>query len=437
MHVWTGIDHRSPAPEPGHAGGLLQQAVDRQLRLGFERSMLVLHLSQLLAPAPHPHHRRVARLVLDDAAQLYGGQVFPHANGDLVLLGETAGITGLIETLTRLFRVDAPANGRLLSLWTLPADADAVLAYADQAPAAVAAASSWSEPNAAPNAIDAITALIAHTRFSDLVRRQAAVHITPAGVRPLYREVAFSTAALQAQVAAMAPAQADPFLFRHLASRLDLRMLAALSGELTRGGPLAGCETLHLNLTLSSVGSEPFSRFAAIARDSQVQLGVEISLLEACADPAAFAAARALLRTRGCGVILDGVSHPALLITTPEALEPDLVKLDWTPRMAALVPREQRQLATALQRLDPERIVLQRAETEAALAWGRLHGIRRFQGRHVDAMMAASRMQACQHSAACTFRQCLERAAATGDADRAGCRDMALLDSGVMSATQP
>lgn len=421
--------------DPGHADGLLQQAVGRQLRLGSERSVLVLHLSQLLAPAPRPHHRRVARLVLDDAALVCGGQVIPRPNGDLVLLGETAGVGALIETLARLFRVDAPPNGRLLSLWTLPRDADAVLAYAEQAPPKVLPF--LSEQQAAPHAIGLVKALIDTTRFSDVVRRQVAVHLTPGGAQMLYHEVSFSTAALQERVAEMAPAQSDPFLFRHLAACLDIRMLDAVARELSRGGPLAGCETLHLNLTLETLATERFARFAALAQEGGVAIGAEIALLEACADPVAFATARGSLHAQGCGVILDGVGYPALLITTPEGLEPDLVKLDWTPRMTGLEPREQRQLTTALQRLGPERIVLQRAETEGALAWGRAHGIRRFQGRHVDAMMTASRMQICKHAADCTFRQCLGRAAATGDAERVECRDLALLDSGVISGAQP
>lgn len=445
MHVWSGFDQRQRpgATDASAADGLLHQAIERQLRLGSERSVLVLHLSQLLAPAPCPHHRRIARLVLDDAAQSYGGQVFTRRNGDLVLVCGPAAAATLADTLNRLFRTDAPAGGRLLSSWTLPGDAEAVLAYAD-GPAsagsprpATVRMDGGLEPMLPPGAIGTISALIATARFSDLVRRQTGVHVTAAGARPLYHEASFSADALQARVAAAIPTQADPFLFRHLANHLDMRMLDAMRGELSQAGPLAGCRMLHLNLTLPSVQSPRFLRFAAAARDCGVAVGVEITLLDACADLAGFVAARTILRTQDCAVVLDAVSHSALLLSTPEALEADLIKLEWAPRMATLAPREQRQLATALLRLDPDRIVLQRAESEAAVAWGLGHGIRRFQGRHIDAMLAASRMTECVHSAGCSFGECLARGAATGTEGRAGCRNPTLLDSGVVRPPVP
>ena len=429
MHVWSGIDRRrsGSAADSWPADGLLQQAIERQLRIGLERSVLVLHLSRLLAPAPRPHHRRVARLVLDDAAQLYGGQVFPRPNGDLALICATDAASGLIETLARLFRADASTPSTLLSQWTLPQDAESVLTYAGRESPAFDAVM---DVPVEASVVDAIGALIATTRFSDLVRRQMAVHITGTGARPMFHEVAFSSQAVQARVAAMAPARADPFLFRHIAARLDVRMLEAMQGEMTRAGPLALCRTIHLKLTLQGARSAGFLRFAAAARRSGVAVGIEISLLEACADAAGFAEAKAVLRDNACAVVLDAISHPALLITTPEVLEPDLIKLDWTPRMASLPAREQRGLEAGLQRLGLDRVVLQGSETEYAVSWGLGIGIRRFQGSYVDAMMGAFRITACPHAPLCTFRQCTDRGTATGEAGRMGCRNTALLDGG-------
>jgi hypothetical protein len=73
--------------------------------------------------------------------------------------------------------------------------------------------------------------------------------------------------------------------------------------------------------------------------------------------------------------------------------------------------------------------VLHRAETEPALSWGLQRGIRCFQGRHVDAMLAAERITHCAHALACTLRQCIDRAAATGSAGRIGCKNTAMLDA--------
>jgi hypothetical protein len=393
---------------------LLRHAVQRHLRGGQERVVLALHLSQLLTPGPRPHHRRIARAILDDAAQAHGGQMFPRSNGDLVLICEPSGVTGLVETLTRLFRVDAPAVDRLLDLWLLPQDADLVQAYAEQ-PARLH--SMPKEPSVAPAAIAAIESLMVSTPLPDLVHRQTAVDILPTGLQKLYREVTFSVAALEARTSAAGPAQADPFLFR-------------LSKELAQGGVLTAGPALHLNLTLAGILSPAFLSFAAAARRAKLRIGAEIALLEVCADPLRFAAARMALRAQDCAIVLDAVSHPALLVTTVEALEPDLVKLDWTPRLTSLASRERRTVADAIERLGPGRIVLHRADTEAALDWGRGHGISRFQGRQIDAMLATARLGVCRYAKHCTLRECIARGAAIGSEGRAGCRNTPLLDAG-------
>ena len=257
-----------------------------------------------------------------------------------------------------------------------------------------------------------------------------------AGLRPLFREVTFSVAVLEARIAAVGQAKADPFLFRHLAGRLDGRMLDVLREDLQVNGPLtAGARglgpTLHLNLTVAGVLSDRFARFAATCRAVGAQVGVEIPLVEACADPEAFMAARTRLRLAGLALVLDGVSHHALLLTVPMALEPDLVKLEWSPHLPEAGPA----LEQAVAALGGARVVLHRAETEDALSWGLAHGIRRFQGRHVDAMLAAGRIGACAQGGGCTLRQCVERASATGPGGRAGCNNPMLLDAASPSGT--
>ncbi len=129
--------------------------------------------------------------------------------------------------------------------------------------------------------------------------------------------------------------------------------------------------------------------------------------------------------------MLDGVSHWALVLTRPARLQADLLKLGWSPRMAALPLEEQGILAHAVAEADPARIVLHHAGSEAALRWGLAHGIRLFQGRHVDQMLAVQRMLACPAASGCTLAQCVVRAGATGLTGRAGCTNLPLLDAGV------
>jgi hypothetical protein len=428
MHITAGIEHRKAiaAAEAGSTDARLHYAIERQFRLGQARAALVLHLSRLQDPAPRPHHRRIARAMLNDAALNHAGEVFSRGNGDLVLLCESAGASELLDSLGRLFSANAPAADRLLSLWTLPEDSSLLEAYLSHT---AASSAPREEPDAAPASIGALDALIGTTHLSDLIRRQTATHLTQGGMGVLYRELSFSIPALNARMNDSVPVDADPYLFCHLAARLDARMMDLVGYELAGHQTPTPRPTLHLNLTLHTILSPAFLRLADIVRAAQAQIGVEIALVEAYADPLMFTAARMVLRAHGFTVVLDAVTYSALLVTRPGALDADLVKLDWTPRMAALDAREQHLLTGAIQRLGPHRIVLHRTETEDAVAWGVAQGITRFQGRHVDAILAASRIAVCAHAAGCTLRQCVERAAATGTAGRSGCRDTTLLDS--------
>ena len=398
---------------------------------------LALHLSRLAPPAPRPHHQRIARAVLDDAAARQGGQLFSLGNGDMVLLWQSddAG-TGLARTLARLSQVDAPDPNVLLTRWLVAEEPDTFLSYVEhceQEANARPAVAPVTEPAPSMTALEAMSGVIENARITDLLHRQTAVLVASGGpprLQPLFREITFSVAVLEARAEAAGQAMADPFLFRHLAQRLDARMLHALAEDLRGAGRLTawarkGGPVLHLNLTLPAILSPAFRAFAAACEATEARVAVEIALLEACADAEAFLLAREELRLAGFGFVLDGISHHALLITTPAALKPDLVKLDWSRQ----IPEAGRGLEAALAAIGHSRVILHRADTEEALRWGLSQGIRRFQGRHVDAILAASRIEACAHSGLCTLRQCIERESATSSAGRAGCRNTALLDA--------
>ncbi len=437
---------------PGAAGERhLRDAAERALRHPEGRIALVLHLSRLRPPAPRPHHVRIARAILQDTAQLHDGQVFSLGNGDLALLcrddddddddragGDAAAASSpgrLPSVLGRLLRPDVADAATLMSRWRLAGEGHAVLAYAAErlaeslvrpAPAATPA------PDAA-HLVEAMEVVLQQAGIADITQAQTAALVGPgaAGLRPLYRELGFSIPALEAR--AGATAAADPYLFRHLAARLDRRMLAALTGALGGGGPLdaarARTPRLHLNLALPTLLGGEFAGFARRCQALGQRLGAEVSLVEATADAAGFAQARAAAAALGVTLVLDCVPYLALLLGRPWRLRADLMKLDWSPRLSELAGGERVELAAGLRAAGPARIVLQRAEDEAAIAWGRAEGIRRFQGRYVDAMLAAGRMLICPQAAACTLRQCQERGAATGPAGRRFCRNQPLLDA--------
>lgn len=351
------MNHHAPHAERR----LLDAAARLRGRSAPRLHALVLHLSRLPPPGVQPHHVRIARTVLEAAALQDGGEVFALRNADLVLLRRLAS-GALPAVLARLFSAELPA-AQLLS----EPDGPALHAYAAArlADPALPAADAPAPPADA-------AALVERMVAANLPRSQTAVRLD-GGVKPLFRELAFQAA------------HADPWLSRHVAPRLDARLLHALHRE-----PPAWPLPLHLNLTVAGVLSEPFGPFAAACRAAGVAVGVEVPLLEACADPRGFALARDRLRQAGMAAVLDEVSHHALLLTAPMAWQPDLVKLQWHEAMPGAGPALQR----ALHALGPACVVLSHAGTEAALAWGLAQGIRRFQGQHVDAVLAAQRVRA-------------------------------------------
>lgn len=365
--------------------------------------------------------------------------MFALPNGDMALLFRPSdGGAGVLGLIARLFKADVSDVSGLWSLWPLPAGMQPALGWLAERVTEGDRAPPSPEPQSSTRAVAAMDTIVQTGALSDLMHRQTAILLRPGravAVVPLFREVAISTAVLEARTMG-AQAAADPFLFSHLAARLDRRMLSVLRDDVPDGGLLSmglGAAALHVNMTLAGILSAGFAAFASAcpgALASGLRIGVEVPFVEAFADIKSFILARERLRLAGLHLVLDGVSHHALALTSPGVLGPSLVKLNWSPAMMKTGVAPGVDLRAAVARLGPERIVLHRAESEAAIAWGLGHGITRFQGRHVDAMLAAERLRACPSAKGCTLRQCTERATATGPAGRAGCRNVALLDLG-------
>jgi len=454
----------SAAVRTTHAERLLLDAAQWALRQGLGGFVFVLHMSHFAAMRSFATYDRIGRATMQMFCRQVDGQMFAMANGDIVVLCRA--MTGpnpsrrqdgvriepgdLAATCERLFRFNASQQGPLVTVWSLETETDRLLRYIKERlaepsrePAADEGPMSSQPPLGAPGS------LLTEGAMADLLHRQRGVLVrTGSGriglaLRPIYQEITFSIPAMVARASAVAPAAnavanassigsqnaphgvppaaaaaIDPYVFQHLAGRLDARMLAALTDEIAAQGPLdarATSETpctLHVNLTLPATSSPSFRAFAKRCADRGLALGVEISFMEASADPSRFAAFQAEARVRGVSVLLDGVSLLALAIMQPTVSAVDFVKLDWPSPAPDPGAAEADRIDAAINRLDAGRVILQRAETEAALQWGLARGIRRFQGRHVDAMLGANRMIGCAHAHGCTVRQCVDRAAA-------------------------
>jgi len=429
----------------------LADAAERALHAPQGKLALALHLSRLKPPAPRPHHARIAQALLQDSAQRNDGQVFTMRNGDFVLLCAAPDSAdpaahpadapqSLPHALTQLFGVDAPEGAALATLWRLRDQAGEFRAYiADrqmepQHHSAEAIQSAYSEA-----AVQALESLLSAGNPAELLAQQTAIRLAgtkgmplSSRITPLFRELTFSFAALTERHETSG-ALLDPFLFRHFAPLLDRRMLEHVQADLEDGGRLTRPALrinlpINLNMTLESIASPAFARFLQAAQSNGLRIGIEVSLMEAAADPLLMQYARTILARAGFLLLVDGLDHVALAMTHPAGLQPDFVKLIWSPRLNDAPTAMRANIDAAVARLGPDRIVLQRAETEAALLWGQSRGITRFQGFFLDAVQAASRIAVCHSARACTLRQCTSRGGTLNAALRAGCGNPALLD---------
>ena len=451
----TGSPADLPASAAPQAERRLIEATERALRMPRGKFALALHLSRLKPPSPRAYHARIARALLQDTAQRCFGQVFALRNGDMVLLctapaepapHDPLSPAALPTSLRSLFGSDAPDQDTLTSTWRLDADATSFNLYVRQRNADPGNEPHGDEALGQTAALLPLEAFIAAANVPDLLAQQTAIHLLPgrhlpftARLAPLFRELTFPIETLSADPA-VASALHDPYLFRYVATRLDSRMLQLLLEDLRDGGKITRGTLrqnlpLHLNLTLETIVSAEFARLAERAGRHNARFGVEVCLMEAGSDPAMMAYARRLLDMAGITLTLDGVDHVALTMTHPESLTPSFVKLIWSPRLADENPLAKHAIEAAIARIGPDRLVLQRADSEAALAWGQKHGILRYQGYFLDAIQAASRISGCHSARACTLRQCTTRAGSLRDAVRVGCGNPGLLDMAPRGAT--
>ncbi|MBV9813025.1 MAG: hypothetical protein JO326_09735 [Acetobacteraceae bacterium] len=422
---------------------------DTLLRLGRDpagRVALTARLSRMAPPAPRPYHRRIVHALLEGCARRHDGQVFGLANGDLVLLCRDAETdtapSRVAPRLVRMLGVETPAAELLVNCSPLADVAEQLTAGATPGGAAAAVTEPTPDPLAA---IAAVQRVLEREPLERLLQLQTGVEWLGAGrcggpamaglrLRPLYREVGFAMHLLAAERDGTGGIAADPWLFRHLAADLDRRVLELMSREAAAGGVLDARRavlSVHLNLGPAALLSAEFARLALRVAETGRRLGVEVALVEACADAATFRRAAAAARSVGATVVLEGIGHLALLASRPGAFPADLWKLDWSSRLADLPPEETLAVRHALDEIGADRVILQRADGEAAVRWGRGFGIRKFQGHHIDSMLAAGRMMTCRDAAGCSLGQCASRAAAGDAQGRAGCRNVPLLDAAI------
>lgn len=367
----------------------LAQLVREAVAADVSRQALHLRLSRLAPQLRRGHHRRLLREALEPALRPVRSRLFELPNGDLVAVAPPGGrhlreAEGAIATL---LGEEALAEGPLHAVLDLPRDAAALLAAVEDSlgppadPPLAARMGQRADQMAdqrgnqsaaagfAPADLAGLEQALRGASLARFLLRRPVCQLTRGGAGPelAWEEWRLAWPELRAVLAPAVDPAAAPWLARRLRRLLDRRLLAELARpeEGRRRQPLGLC------LAAATLGEAEFLRLDALL-EGPVRAATVLALPaeDALADAEGFAFARDFARARGYRLALD-LPGPALLAALPpDRLGVELVRLPWSPGLAALAPA-----------LPPGQVVLTGADRAAAIGWGWEAGVTLFEGR--------------------------------------------------------
>jgi hypothetical protein len=389
---------------------LLLDYVRRLEKHKAARRAVHVRLSGLRPFNRREHHVRAAAANLEPLVKALRGQLFTLKNADLFFIYKAEAhvdTEAAIQKIRYLFSDDPmladEAEAQRFCVWYAVdreyekilrfaqglTDADEEAAEATRskrdARQALKARQSSGSP-LTPDVLSRVEAALVRADLSNLVRRQYICGVTAKGVpEPAFSELFISIHDLRETLLPDVNLAGNRWLFQHLTSSLDRRVLAMLSrtDQITLTGDIS------FNLNVSTILSPDFLAFddniTASRRGSMV---VEIDKAEVFADLGAFLFARNFIQQRGYRICIDAMTYQVMPLLDRERLGADFVKLLWDPEMADGGDEVQEGVRAMVKRAGTSRVVMCRCDDREAVDFGQSVGIRFFQGRHVETLIA-------------------------------------------------
>ncbi len=250
-----------------------------------------------------------------------------------------------------------------------------------------------------PEILEKILGSLEHMDTLDFIRRQAVVRLSPKGQNKVFfHEYYTSILNLQKALCPSTDLLTEKALFHQLTETLDRRMLGALSHVSLYDYPPA----ISLNLNISSLSTPIFEK---LAKSWPTRLIVEFQLSDIFTNLKGYHQAVKMLHDKGHLVALDNITASDFQYLDILRLGADFVKLFWSPKWTQ---SEYERSLYALIKSNPKAgLILSRCGSEDALQWGQKVGLHYFQGRFIDAILAALAKNSCTFGQECTLSTCL------------------------------
>ena len=375
------------------------------------RRAVHIRLSGLRPFNRREQHIRAAADNLEPLVKALRGQLFPLKNADLFFIYKAeaqSDVEVAIQKIRYLFSddpllADEDDDTRRFCIWyAVDREFDKILHFAQgmadeeketadmarakrDARATLKARQTKGSP-LTPEVLGRVEAALVRADLSNLIRRQFVCGVTPKGVpEPAFSELFISIHDLRETLLPGVNLAGNRWLFQHLTSSLDRRVLAMLAktDQFTISGDIS------FNLNVSTILSPDFLAFddniTASRRGSMV---VEIDKTEVFADMGAFLFARNFVQQRGYRICIDGLTHQAMPLLDRERLGADFVKLVWDPEMVDGSEELHERIRAMVRRAGQPRVVMCRCDDREAVDFGQSVGFRFFQGRHVENLIA-------------------------------------------------
>ncbi len=238
-------------------------------------------------------------------------------------------------------------------------------------------------------AFESVEAEIRGTDLANVIRRQPVCMVSQnLSAKRLFDECYMHIPHLRQVLKSDTQFISNRWLFKYLTRVLDEQLLALVKKDLARFLAVP----VSLNLNVETILSEHFEIFdGALKPEIKQSIVLELPVIDAFADMAAFNLARKQAQKMGYRVCLDGLTISSFINIDRKRLELDLLKVQWNADVESDVTNKQNvELAKAVADCGSNRVILCRCDSKLAVDFGHALGVSLFQGRFIDSLVNPS-----------------------------------------------